>query len=158
MADILVTKIPSLLKLGSQICSVPLRFYYTAAKLEKFLLFDIPSNGESLTYQVISQDASCYLSATNLSPFDFTIDRIKVTVVLDGGGNFSCNDHMPHIVKGCSRQSICLRGGFPTNELVAKHAREAKRANVTIEAHIITNIRSFQIRQYLNDIKNVRVI
>lgn len=157
MSEFLTTKIPTVLKYTSKVCSPLLKWYYTEQRLQKFLLFDISASGEPLLYNFHSQEGTCYLAVTNLSPFDFTVDRIKVDVVLNGGGSFSCTSQIPNLVKGASREMIYLRSGSPMTDRVFQHAKEAKRARVEIETYIVTNIRSFRIHRYLDDIKNVCV-
>jgi hypothetical protein len=151
------TTIPTVLKWTSKICSPLLRFYYTSQKLDPFLLLDIPSTGDAVSYYFSSQEARCYLTATNLSPFDFTVDRINLEVVIDGG-SFSCASTMPFLIKGSSRGQIFAQSKSPMTSDIWNFAKNSKQASVNIDAYIVTSIRSFQIRRYITDLKNIRVI
>jgi len=157
MADFLTTTVPTVLNYTSKICSPLLRLFYSSTKLDAFLLIDITPTGNPVNYYFHSQEGTCDLMVTNLSPFDFTVDRIKVNVVLDSGGAFSCTHHMPQVVKGGSRASIFMRSGSPMTAEVLVHAKNCKRARADIEAYIVTKIRSFPIRRHIEDLGNIRV-
>jgi hypothetical protein len=152
------TTVPTLLKYISKVCSWPLRFYYTSGRLDPYLMLDVPSSGDPADYYYPSQEATCYLNAYNLSPFDFTIDRIKVEVVLDSGVVFSCTNTIPFLIKGASHQRIFMRSQCPMTPESAQHSKTSKQARVNIDAHIITSIRSFRIGRHIEQIKNVRVV
>jgi len=157
MADA-VTTIPEILKWTSKVCGWSLRLFYPAEKLQRYLLFDILANGDRLRYNFHAQEGTCILTATNLSPFDFIVDRIKVNVVTDKGGTFSCTHEMPHVVKGSSQDTIFMLSKSPMTEQVAKLAKNSERGTVTIEAHIVSNIRSFNARKHIEDVRNIRVL
>jgi hypothetical protein len=101
-----------------------------------------------------SQVATCWLDAYNLSPFDFTIDRIKVDVVLDTGGYFSCTNTTPYSVKGASHQRIYITSQCPMTQETAQRSKESKQARIDIDAHIITSIRSFRLGRHIDQVKN----
>ncbi len=159
----ITTQIPTVLKYVSKFCAWPLRFYYTSARLEKFLYMDISANGEPVNYNYHSQEAYCYLKIYNLSPFDFTIDRIKIEFVVDGVGFFSCTNMMPYLINGMSHQQIYVHSSCPTTPEFAQRAREKiekkenTRTRATIEGQVITSIRSFPIRRSLEQLKNIQV-
>ena len=120
--------------------------------------FVVSASGEPINYNYHSQDAYCYIEAYNLSPFDFTIDRIKVNVVLDTGGSFSCTNTSPYLVKGASHEKIFIRSQSPMTADSAQRAKENKQASVSIDAYILTSIRSFQTGRHIDQVKNVRVM
>jgi hypothetical protein len=152
------TTFPTILKYISKVWALPLRFYYTKERLDPYLILDVPSSGDPVDYYYTSQEANCGLNAYNLSPFDYTIDRIKVDVVLDGGGCFSCTNTTPYLVQGSSHHRIFVRSKCPMTPDVANRSKESKRATVNIEASIITSIRTFTIRRHIDYLKNVRVM
>jgi hypothetical protein len=156
MAEVLTT-IPTVMKWTDKLCPFFLKWYYTEKRLEPLLLFDVLGCGDAISYNFHSQEGTCYLAATNLSPFAFTVDRIQVDVVLDTGGSFKCSNQFPQQVKGNRREMIYLRSNSSMTPEVAQFAKNAKRARVEVLAHIVTNIRSFQIRRYIEDIHNVHV-
>jgi hypothetical protein len=149
--------VSQILKYTSKICPFLLRRYYTEKRLSSFLLMDISSSGEGVSYYFPSQEARCWLFVTNLSPFDFTIDRLQVTVTVDGG-SFTCNITLPELVKGGSRQRIFVKGKSPLPENAAPLAKKSKKANVEIEAYIKSSIRSFGLRCHVDDMRNLEVL
>jgi hypothetical protein len=156
----ITTQIPTILKYISKSWAWPLRFYYTSARLEKFLYLDISASGDPINYNYHSQDASCYLKVYNLSPFDFTIDRIRIEVFVDGIGSFSCMNITPYSINGMSYQQIYVHSSCSMTSESAQRAKEKnenRRARVNIEAQIITSIRSFPIWRNIEQLKNVYI-
>ncbi|MDR3457495.1 MAG: hypothetical protein P4N60_08620 [Verrucomicrobiae bacterium] len=154
----LINNIPTILKYTSKTCALPLRFYYTKQKLDSYLIFDFSASGEPINYQHCTQDANCCLDIYNLSPFDYTIDRIKVEVQVDGGASFSCTNTSPYLIAGTSHQKIYVKSQCPMTADSARLSKDSKKAWVNIEAYIITSIHQFTLRRTMNDIKCVRVL
>jgi hypothetical protein len=153
----LTNTIPTILKYLSNISSFPLRWYYTDAMLDQFLKIDISACGGPINYIFSSQEGSCWLNVYNLSPFDYTIDRIKVEVCLNGEGSFSCEQTMPILIKGMSDHRIHIHGKSPMTPEAATASKASKEAWASINAYVITSIRKFEIRRQLTYITNVRV-
>jgi hypothetical protein len=157
MADPL-TIFPTFLKYASKVWALPLRFYYTKERLDPYLKFDVSASGEPINYNYHSQDAYCYIEVYNLSPFNYTIDRIKVDVGLDAGGSFSCTNTTPYLIKGASHERIYIRSPCPMTADSAQRSKENIHARITIDAYILTSFCSFRIGRYIDQVKNVRVI
>ena len=144
-----------MLKLLSKVCPILLRRHFTAAKLEKLIEFDISSSGERVTYNFSSQEAHCNFSATNLSPFDFVIDRIAVVVTTDGA-SFDCLNFMPVELKSSARVEVYAHGKSPMLPDAAAAAKKSQRARVEICAYVNSRIHPFIIRKSLPDVSNVK--
>ncbi len=153
----LTTTITTVLKYMSQVASFPLRWYYTAPMLDQFLKMDISACGTAIDYIYGSQEGMCWLNVYNLSPFDYTIDRIKVEVRFNTGGSFSCEQPMPNLLKGMTEKRLYIHGKSPMTSEAAKASIASKEAWVNIEAYVITSIRKFEIRRNLSNVTNVRV-
>jgi hypothetical protein len=151
------TLFPTVLKYASKVWAFPLRLYYTKERLTSYLHLDVSASGENINYIYHSQEAYCYLEAYNLSPFDFTIDRIKIYVVLDMGVSFSFTNLAPYLIKGASHQRIFIRNQSPMTTESAQRLKESKIARVSIDAYVITSICSFQFGRDINQINNIRV-
>ncbi len=149
--------VPTILKYASKLWALPLRFYYTPARLEPYLIFDVPASGDPIDYYYHSQEATCYLNVYNLSPFEFTIDRIKIDAVIDAGANFSCTNLAPYVILGSSHQRIFMRSQSSMTKEAAERSKVSKQSRITIEAHIITPMCKFKIVRYIEQLKNVRV-
>jgi hypothetical protein len=142
------------------IASLLLRQRYTEERLKQLLFLDIPSSNIGLQYNSYSQEASCWLNVCNLSPFDFTIERILIEAVIDGGASFSCSNLMPIgpcVLKGQTIKKIYVQGKSPMQPEVANRAKDAKRARVNVTAYIVTSIRSFNVSWQIGDLKNFEV-
>jgi hypothetical protein len=147
-----------MLKIISKICPWLLRRYYTSERLDPLIKLDVSSSGERVNYNFHSQEGSCWLTATNLSPFDFTIDRMEVDVVIDSGASFSCTKIMPEVLKGTGNQQIYVKSTSSMLAETAQRAKDSKRARIEIQAFIVSSIRSFTIRRSIADVSNVRVL
>lgn len=147
-----------MLRMISKICPWLLRRYYTSERLDALIKLDISSSGERISYWFNNQEGSCYLTATNLSPFGFTIDRVEVTVTMDGGGTFLCTKIMPEVLKATNTGSIHVRSSSPMLADIAQRSKDSKRANIQIQAYIVSSIRSFTIRRHISDVTGVRVV
>ncbi|MGD0351267.1 MAG: hypothetical protein ABSB84_13280 [Verrucomicrobiota bacterium] len=156
-----ILKYASKIALNPNIAAPLLRRYYTEGRLNQFLFLDIPSSGIGLQYISYSQEGSCWLNVCNLSPFDFTMDRILIEAVIDGGASFSCTNLMPIgpcVLKGQTINKIYVQGKSPMQPEMVKSAKGGKRARVNITAYIVTSIRSFNISRQIGDLKNFEVI
>lgn len=149
--------IPTILRYGSKIWAWPLHFYYTAARLEPFLIFDVPASGDPIDFHYHTQEAICYLNVYNLSPFEFTIDRIKVDAVIDSGANFSCTNLAPFVIQGSSHQRIFMRSQSSMTKESAERAKGGRKSRISIEAHIITPMCKFKVLRYIDQLTNVHV-
>jgi hypothetical protein len=89
--------ISDMLRITSRVFPLLLRNHYTSERLGALIKLDVSASGDGVTYYYPTQEATCWLVATNLSPFDFSIDRIEVDVVLDAG-SFSCIGIIPEIL------------------------------------------------------------
>jgi len=149
--------ISDMLKFISKVFPLALRAYYTSARLERLVKVDISASGDGATFQHCDQSATCWLAFTNLSPFDFTIDRIEVEVALDAG-SFSCSNIIPQTLKAASDQRIYVHGRCPVTLEAARFAKEkSTRARVGVRAYIVSSIRPFVINRYIEDVKNFRI-
>ena len=153
----ITTTIPTVLKYVSQFASFPLRWYYTAPMLDQFLKMDISACGTGIDYNFHSQEGTCWLQVYNQSPFLYTIDRLTVDVVFNGGGSFSCASTMPVSVEGMSDKKLYVHGKSPMTPEVANASKASKEAYANINAYVITPIRKFEIRRNFSNITNVRL-
>ena len=146
-----------MIRIASIVCPVLLRKHYTSERLDRLIKLDVSASGDGATYNYHNQEATCWLAATNLSPFDFTIDRIEIDVVLDAG-SFSCISIIPQILKAASDQRIYVHSRCPMTLEVAKFAKEkSTRATVNVQAYITSSIRPFVIARHINDLKNFQI-
>lgn len=132
----LTTTIPTVLKYVSQFASFPLRWFYTEQKLDEFIKLDISASGGGIEYYFPSQEGSCWLKAYNLSPFDFTFDRMQVDVSIDGA-SFICTSTMPILIKGMSEKQIYVRSKSPMTPDAARSAKESKQGRVDVYLYVI---------------------
>jgi hypothetical protein len=154
----LTTLASPMLKIISKICPIILRRYYTKDKLDSFLRFDIPSSGDGVTYNFHAQEGSCWMVATNLSPFDFTVDRMDVLVVFEGS-SFSCTNIIPHPLKNQSTDRIPAKGKSPILAEAAQFAKKnTKNVRVEIAAYIVSTIHSFDVKRIISDVKNFQLL
>jgi hypothetical protein len=151
------TQIPTVLKYAGKYAALSLRLFYDAKKLDSFLIFDVSASGDMINYQYVSQDCTCWIVVSNFSPFDYTIDRIKIEVAVEGG-SFSCTNTTPYLVEGNSRKQIYVKGSSPMTKEVWEMAKNSKRGWVNIEARINTSIHSFNLTRQITDVKNIRVL
>ena len=147
-----------MLKFISKVCPPLLRWHYTSKRLDQFIKMDVSSSGERVNYNFSSQEGSCWLTATNLSPFDFTIDRMEVEIIIDGGACFTCQKLMPEVLKATGNQQMFVKGTSPMLAEVAQRAKEGKRARIEIQAFVISSIRTFTIRRSISDVGSIRVL
>lgn len=129
---------------------------YRPDKLDPMLRLDVSSSGEGVTYNYHSQDGRCWLIAANQSPFDFTIDRVAVSVSAEGG-TFRCSRIFPEKIPPMGTSSILTDGKTPMLQDAAKMARSSKRVNLHVEAFVITKMHTFVVRRYINDVKNFEI-
>jgi hypothetical protein len=146
-----------MLRIISKICPWLLRGYYTREKLDALIKLDVSSSGERISYYFTGQESMCYLTATNLSPFDFIIDRMVISVVVEGGAHFTCVKVLPDILKATGTQTIFARGHSPMLPDVAQRAKDSKRASIEIDAYIVSSIHSFLIKRQLSDVTGVKI-
>src|SRR5437879_2566664 len=121
--------VSTMLRTISKVCPFLLRRYYTRNRLDLFLKFDISASGDGAVYNFASQEGSCWLNAINFSPFDFTIDRMEIRVVLDGV-SFSFARTLPVVLRGPSCQRILAQGKSPMSAEYASRAQESRRATI----------------------------
>ncbi|MDE2103402.1 MAG: hypothetical protein KGL39_39540 [Patescibacteria group bacterium] len=153
-----ITIIPTILKYASKLWGYPLRFYYTKERLDPLLILDISASGDRVNYQYCTQEAYCWLQAYNLSPFDFTIDRIKVEVQLNYGGCFTCENNLPITIDGASKKQFFVKSKSPMTSESFERVKKSETACVNLEAQIITSIRPFAINRSISDVKNFRLL
>jgi hypothetical protein len=149
--------ISNMLKITSKVFPILLRRHYTNERLKALIKFDISASGDGVTFNYGTQSANCWLVATNLSPFDFSIDRIVVDVGLDAGA-FSCTRIMPENLKGAEIRKIYVESRCPMTNEAAKFAKDrSTRARVTIRAYITSSIRPFVIEKNIEELKNFQI-
>lgn len=145
-----------MLKFVSKVCPILIRWHYTEARLEPLIKLDISSSGGGVQYYYQSQEGTCYLTVANLSPFDFTIDRMEVVIATEGG-ELTFSGIFPQVIKATATQSIFIRDRSPVLLETAQRAKASKRARLDITAYVTSSIRCFTIRRHLSNVTNVEV-
>jgi hypothetical protein len=149
--------ISNMLRIISKVFPMLLRHHYTSERLNALIKLDISASGDGVTFNYGAQSANCWFVATNLSPFDFSIDRIVVDVGLDAGA-FSCTRIMPENLKEAENCKIYVESRRPMTIEAAKFAKDrSTRARVTIRAYITSSIRPFIIEKSIEDLKNFQL-
>lgn len=149
--------ISGMLRITSKVFPLLLRKYYTSTRLDQLIKLDVSASGDGVTYYHPRQEAICWLGVTNLSPFDFSIDRIKMDVDFDAG-SFSCTGIIPEMLKGSESRRICVRSRSPMTIEAARFAKEkSTHARVSVQAYIVSSIRSFTVTRYIDDVKNFQI-
>ena len=132
------------------------RWYYSEAKLNSLLFIDISSSGEGINYYYAGQEARCWLQLTNMSPFDFTIERLQVSATTDGG-DFVCSLVLPEIVEGGTRKRIFVTGKSPVTLQNMEMMKKSTKARVEITAFIASAVRTFPVRCLINEMRNIQI-
>lgn len=133
------------------------RFYYTEQKLSSLLLLDIPSRGEGACYSFSTQEGRCWILVTNLSPFDFTVERMRVSVTVDGG-SFVCSLVLPKQIKAGSRETVLVKDKCPVPEAAISLMKNSKGARIEIEFVAASKIRSISELRHISDMRNLEII
>lgn len=135
---------------------VLLKWYYTEKKLDSLVLMDISASGQGVSYYFASQDCQCWLMVTNLSPFDLTLERLRVTISVDGG-SFTCELTVPEQIKGGSQKRVFVKGKSPVPEMAGPLMKAARKAYVEIESYAATPVRKFPLRRSITDMRNLEI-
>ena len=145
-------------KYGSKIAAFPFRRYFTATRLNECLIFDVTASGDPINYQLSTFEGFCWLDTYNLSPFELSIDRMTVEVVLDGGSKFVCTLTTPRVLKPCTHNRIHVKGMSPMSPQLFEAAKKLQRAWVNIDAYVNCSIRPFEVHKQINDLKSTRLL
>lgn len=149
--------ISNMLRITSKLFPLLLRRYYTSDRLAELIKLDVSASGEGVVFYHADQKATCWLVATNLSPFDFSIDRIEVEIGLDAG-SFTCTKIIPEILKGAESRKLYVHSRCPMTIEAARFAKEkSTRARVEVRAYVISSIRPFIIGRQIEDLRNFQI-
>lgn len=133
-----------------------LRWYYTVSKLNSLLIVEISSCGEGASYNYASQEAQCWITVTNLSPFDFTVETLRVTISLNGG-TFVCATPVPEAIAAGSRARLIAKDKCPVLEADISLMKKNRSAHIEFELYLKSKIRSFSERRHIADMRNVEI-
>jgi hypothetical protein len=145
-----------IMKLVSKVWPQLLRRHFTKDRLEKFIEVDVSSSGERIQYYYQSQEGHCYLNFTNLSPFDFVIDRVVIVVSADGC-SFTCVNLMPVELRAAAKVEVFARSMSPMLIAAAQQGKAGQRGRIEVEAYVTSAIWPFTIRKHMSDVTNVKI-
>lgn len=147
--------IPSMLHLVSMVWPWILRRFYRPEQLQAWVAIEVSASGERIQYNYSAQTGSCYLTISNMSPFDYTLDRIQAHVVF-GGTSFSCANLIPQLLKRGERKEVYIHGHSPVTYEAAQFAKGAGRGNgvrIEIVAYFESSIWPFVVNKSIEDLK-----
>lgn len=131
-------------------------WFYSEHELDSLLDIKPMSTGECVSAYHYSYNASCYLAFTNLSPFEFIVDRLEVSIQVDGV-SIRLKRIIPEKLPPFGRKNIYCEGLFICTPEGLALAKKTGSARIEVRGYVTSCAKNFTFIRYLEQVQNFKI-